>query len=195
MTPRSKNRGAAAQKYESAATPRRANAFPDAVDVDKPVTPKQHDFVRLWASGESILSASERAGFNDRGTTAYRLTKQANIQRLYHEEKAKYEAAADINRRKVMEMLMEAYDMAKLMAEPATMVSAAREIGKMCGYYAPSETRIKIEGNVVMEKMAGLSDAELLDILLKQPEHAAPAPAPDNTPLLVDETGEDDGDS
>ena len=45
-----------------------------------------------------------------------------------------------MTRKKVMDMLLESYDMAKLMAEPASMVSAAREIEKMCGYYAPVES-------------------------------------------------------
>lgn len=139
----------------------------EVISPDKPLTEKQRLFVQNWATGESVLSASNRAGYADGGTMAYRLVKMPNVLKLYHEEKAKYETVADMSRKKVMDMLVESYGMAKLMAEPASMVSAAREIGKMCGYYAPVETRIKVDvsGNIVLDRMNKLSDAELLKLI------------------------------
>ena len=139
----------------------------EVISPDKPLTDKQRKFVQLWAQGESIMSASVRAGYADGGTLAYRLVKMPNVLKLYHEEKTKYEAAGDMTRKKVMDMLLESYDMAKLMAEPASMVSAAREIGKMCGYYAPVESRVKVDvsGNVMLDRLNNLSDAELLKLI------------------------------
>lgn len=139
----------------------------EVISPDKPLTDKQRKFVELWAQGESITSASVRAGYNDGASIAYRMVKMPNVLKLYHEEKAKYEAAGDMTRKKVMDMLLESYDMAKLMAEPASMVSAAREIGKMCGYYAPVETRVKVDvsGNVMLDRLNNLSDAELLKLI------------------------------
>ena len=139
----------------------------EAISPGKPLTDKQRKFVELWAQGESITSASVRAGYNDGASIAYRMVKMPNVLKLYHEEKAKYEAAGDMTRKKVMDMLLESYDMAKLMAEPASMVSAAREVGKMCGYYAPAETRMKIDvsGNVMLDRLNNLSDAELLKLI------------------------------
>jgi hypothetical protein len=64
-----------------------------------------------------------------------------------------------------MDMLMEAYDMAKLMADPQAMVAAAREVAKMCGYYAPTTKTIKIEGNMLYDKINRLSDAELMELV------------------------------
>jgi hypothetical protein len=139
----------------------------EVISPDKPLTEKQRAFVQLWAQGESITSASARAGYADGGTLAYRLVKMPNVLKLYHEEKAKYEIAGDMTRKKVMDMLQESYDMAKLMAEPSSMVAAAREIGKMCGYYAPVETRMKVDvsGNVMLDRLNNLSDAELLKLI------------------------------
>lgn len=139
----------------------------EVISPDKPLTDKQRAFVQLWAQGESITSASVRAGYNDGASIAYRMVKMPNVLKLYHEEKAKYEAAGDMTRKKVMDMLLESYDMAKLMAEPASMVSAAREIGKMCGYYAPVESRVKVDvsGNVMLDRLNNLSDAELLKLI------------------------------
>lgn len=137
------------------------------VDPDKPLTDQQRSFVRYWASGESITSSSIKAGYNDGASYAYRMSKMPNILRLYDEEKRLYEEASQMTRKKVMDMHMEAFDMAKLMAEPSSMVSAAREIGKMCGYYEPTRhtVDVNVTGNVVLERMNRLSDAELLKLI------------------------------
>jgi len=136
----------------------------EVISPDKPLTDKQKLFVKFWAEGESITSASVRAGYNDGAAIAYRLVKYPNVLQLYHQIKAQYEEAAQMSRKKVMDMLLEGYDMAKMLAEPATMVAAAREVGKMCGYYAPVEHKVKIDvtGNVVHTRLNNMSDAELL---------------------------------
>ena len=45
-----------------------------------------------------------------------------NILRLYNEEKRKYEEASQMTRKKVMDGLLEGIEMAKLIAEPATVI-------------------------------------------------------------------------
>lgn len=139
-----------------------------SVDPDKPLTDQQRAFVRLWASGESITTASIKAGYNDGASIAYRMSKMPNILKLYDREKQLYEEASQMSRKKVMDMLVESFDMAKLMAEPASMVSAAREIGKMCGYYEPTRHKIDlgVAGNTLVDKMNRMTDAELLKIIM-----------------------------
>lgn len=155
--------GAEARKYVNTGT----NAGAELVDPNKPLNEKQKLFVKYWAEGESISSASARAGYNDAATYAYRMTKMPNVLALYSQIKAKYEKAGDMSRKKVMDMLIDSYDMAKLMAEPSTMVAAAREVGKMCGYYAPVEHKMKVDvtGNIVVDKLNSMSDAELLKLI------------------------------
>jgi phage terminase small subunit len=134
------------------------------VDPNKPLTEMQKEFVKHWASGETILSASVKAGYADGGTFAYRLCRMPNIIKLYNREKEKYEEAAQMSRKKVMDMLLESYEAAKLLSEPSSMVSAAREIGKMCGYYEPVKIKheVSIEGKVVVERLNNMSDQDLL---------------------------------
>lgn len=141
----------------------------ESVDPDKPLTEKQKLFVKFWAEGNSISSASAQAGYNDGAAIAYRMVRMPNVLRLYNEYKLKYEQVSDMSRKKVMDMLLESYEMAKLMAEPSTMVAAAREVGKMCGYYAPVEARVKLDvsGNIVHQRLNSLSDAELLELITK----------------------------
>ena len=139
----------------------------EVISPDKPLTEKQRLFVQFWAEGDSIQSSSRRAGYNDGAAIAYRMVKMPNILALKAELSAKYEEASSMTRQKVMDGLMEAVDMAKLMSEPATMVSGWKTIGQMCGYFAPVEHRMKVDvtGNIVLDKLNGLSDAELLKII------------------------------
>ena len=157
------NEGAAVRRYNETST----NALAAMVDVNKELNDKQKTFVKFWAEGESIATASAKAGYNDAATFAYRMVNMPNVLKLYHQIKAKYEEAGQMTRQKVMDMLIESYDMAKLMAEPSTMVAAAREVGKMCGYYAPVEHKMKVDvtGNIVVDRLNSMSDAELLKLI------------------------------
>ena len=143
------------------------NAGAAMVSPNKPLTEKQKLFVKHWAEGESILTAAVRAGYADGGQMAYRMVHMPNIQALKAKYEAKYEEAAQMTRKKVMDMHLEAFEMAKLMSEPATMVSAAREVGKMCGYYAPVEVKMKVDvtGNIMVDRLNSMSDAELLKVI------------------------------
>ena len=138
-----------------------------AVDPDKPLTEQQKAFAIAWAKGDTIPNAMARAGYNEQPSYGYRMAKMPNVLRLYNAEKAKYEEAAQMTRKKVMDMLLESYEMAKLMAEPATMVSAAREVGKMCGYYEPKkvEVNINVQQSVAMGRLNALSDADLIKLI------------------------------
>lgn len=150
------------------------------VDPDKPLTDMQRQFAIAWASGESIASACIRAGYADDGL-GYRLARMPNVRRLYDSEKAKYEAAAQMTRKKVMDMHLEAFEMARLMAEPSSMVAAAREIGKMCGYYEPVKLQVthNHQGEVAVRQLNAMSDADLLKLITGGSALALPTPAQD----------------
>lgn len=165
-----------------------AKQMAEVIDPNKPLTEKQRRFVQFWAEGDTIANSSIRAGYNDSAGVAYKMVKMPNILKLKAELSAKYEEASQMTRKKVMDMHLEAFEMAKLMAEPATMVSSAREIGKMCGYYAPTEHRVKVDvsGNIVLDRLNQMSDAELLKIITS-------GSAPEPTPLL--EALDDDSES
>lgn len=154
-----------------------------SISPDKPLTEKQKLFVEHWAKGDSILSASARAGYADGGTLAYRLVRMPNILKLKAQYEAKYEAESQMSRKKVMDGLLEAIDMAKLMAEPATMISGWTAVAKMCGYMAPVEHKVKVDvtGNVTMQTLTAMTDAELLELIEKGHQNASPQ-------LLTDQT-------
>ena len=137
------------------------------IDPAKPLTEMQKTFVKLWAQGESIATASHRAGYADGSVYAYRMIRMPNILALYNEEKRLYEEASGMTRKKVMDGLLEGVEMAKLAGEPASMIAGWREIGKMCGYYEPvrRQVDITVNGSLVMDRMNRMSDAELLKLI------------------------------
>ena len=149
--------------------------------VTKTLTSQQKHFVREVVKGESVLSAALRAGYSH-GETGYQVIKVPAVEHAIAVGKAQFEADAQMNRKQVMEGFKEAIEMAKLMADPTAMISGWREIGRMCGYYAPVETKLKIDvtGNVTMTRLTQMSDAELIEMI----EKGAKTP---ETPLLTDE--------
>jgi hypothetical protein len=133
------------------------------------LTEMQQMFVRHWAAGESILTASARAGYADGGTYAYRLSKDPLVVEVYQREKRLYEQSCQMTRKKVMDGFLEAAEMARLQADPTAMVGAWREVGKMCGYYEPVKKVIDVNINgQITQKVERLDDATLLAIIKGQ---------------------------
>lgn len=137
--------------------------------ANKPLTAQQRAFVKARAEGDTVANSIIRAGY--KGPLAKQRGFQTQnipaVKAALEVEREAYREAAQMTKKKVMEMHMEAFDMAKLLAEPATMVSAAREIGKLCGYYEPKkiDVNLTVNGSVRLEQMNKMSDADLLKII------------------------------
>lgn len=98
-------------------------------------------------------------------------------------ERAKYESAADITRRKVIDGFMEAIDMARIQADPTAMIGGWREIAKVCGHYEPTkqELIVTFRGQNTLKQMEQMSDEQLLKLAHQEiegeyTELALPAP-------------------
>lgn len=157
-------RGAAVRKATNTGTMKAAAS----VSPDKPLTEKQLLFAREYARGNSVANAMARAGYSTADySLGYRLIKMPNVLKVIDAERRAFEEENAMSRRKVMDMLLESYDMAKLSAEPASMVSAAREIGRLCGYYEPRKVQldVTVQGSIAMGRLNALSDAELLRLI------------------------------
>ena len=148
------------------------------VSPDKPLTEKQKTYAIARARGESVPNAMAQAGYNEQVSYGYRLDKMPNVQALIRQEQALYAEASQMDRKKVIDMQLEAFEMARVMAEPSSMVAAAREIGKICGLYEPKKVEVNFNGRVQHEihRFEAMGDAELLDVL------AAGLPPPDSSP-------------
>lgn len=135
-----------------------------STNPDKKLTPKQRAFAEAWASGENITNSAKIAGISFPDINGFKFAKLPNVLAFKKKNELAYQQAAQKSREDVMQMHIDAFEMAKLLAEPATMVSAAREIGKMCGYYEPKkvDVTVSVSGSVKLEKM---TDADLFKML------------------------------
>lgn len=134
---------------------------------DRPLTEKQKVFVCEWASGETILSASVRAGYSDKGAMGYRMSRDPAILKIYNLEKAKYEEASQMTRKRVMDGLLEGIEMAKMTSEPASVINGWKTVGQMCGYFEPVKRTldVNINGQVNIKRLESMSDMELLKLV------------------------------
>jgi hypothetical protein len=128
------------------------------------VTEKQDAYIEARLDGKSKVESAKIAGYSLNGEA--QIEKSADVRAALQQARTELSSATQIKRADVIEMLKEAYDMAKLAAEPAAMTGAAKEIGKMLGFYEP-ET-IKIEHgrstNSIQRKLMTMSDEELMEI-------------------------------
>ena len=140
-----------------------------SLKTEKELTPRQKLFIKYMGEGDSQTAAAIRAGVstNSARSQASQWRKHPIINQLIMEEHKKYEVTAQMTKARVMEMQIEAFDMAKLAAEPSTMVAAAREIGKLCGYYEPVKYQVdvSVNGQIALERLNTLSDAELMKMI------------------------------
>ncbi len=126
----------------------------------KPLTEQQRAYAKHRGQGESIHSAAALAGYAGK-PAAYQAEQMPAVKALIAKEQAAYEQASQMTRKRVMDGFLDSIEMAKLMAEPATMVSGWREIAKMCGYFAPVEKKITLDVDGGRARMERMSDAEL----------------------------------
>ena len=85
---------------------------------------------------------------------------------LIEQKQAQTALRLEITRESVILGLLEAVELAREQGDPAAMISAAREIGKMLGFYSPpvKERPPTAENEALRAWFEGLSDEELLAI-------------------------------
>lgn len=128
------------------------------------VTEKQDKYVEARLDGKSKRQAAIDAGYSVNNVA--QIEKSADVRAALEQARSELSTVTQIKRADVIEMLKEAYDMAKLAAEPSSMVSAAKEIGKMLGFYEPETIRIETQRNAgtVQRKLMTMTDEELMEI-------------------------------
>jgi hypothetical protein len=142
------------------------------------LTAKQLRFVDEYLLDGNGTRAAVAAGYGLAGARvrAHRLTKD--------NEAVMAEIAArqgidsqrlQIGRHEVIAGLQEAFLMARELREPAAMVSAARELGRLMGFYEPQRHALQVsamaDAEPMLRRLHTMSDAELS--ALAAPEAAA----------------------
>lgn len=127
------------------------------------LTDKQHAYAEARLDGKSKNESKRVAGYSDKNKE---VEKSRDVTQYIADRQGELVEMTQIRRVDVLNMLKDAYDMAKQMAEPSTMVSAAKEIGKMLGFYEPETIKVELSTNQsnIQRKLMTMSDEELLRI-------------------------------
>lgn len=134
-------------------------------DRDQPLTEMQRMFVHHLVHNKlNQTAAARQAGFNQPGTSAHALVRNPRVIAAIAAERAEYAKASGMTKQKVIDGFSEAIDLARIKADPIAMIAGWREIGKMCGFYEPTKTKIEVsvQGQVLIQRMNSMSDEELL---------------------------------
>lgn len=135
------------------------------------LTTRQTRFIEEYLVDGNGTQAAIRAGYSASGayTEASRLLRNAEVASAIKTRQEADSARLRLSRERVVTMLLEAFEKAKEQAEPAAMVSAARELGRLMGFYAPARVEATLEVGPAAERqrLEAMSDAELV-LLIEQ---------------------------
>lgn len=128
------------------------------------VNPQHEAFANALLQGASDSEAARVAGYNP--GNAFRVMRQETVQQILAESRAEIEELTTLKRLDVLNMFLEAIDMARVLADPGQMINGADKIAKMMGYYAPETKRIELttDQGVLQSKFQQMTDQELLEI-------------------------------
>jgi len=128
------------------------------------VEEKQKAFADAVLEGKSQADAARIAGYHP--ATAHKVMRQENIQSYLAEARQEITDISTIKRMDVIEVILEAIDMARTLADPAQMINGADKMAKIMGFYAPETMKLEVTQNtaVLSQKYKQLSDDELFAI-------------------------------
>lgn len=108
--------------------------------------------------------AARAAGYHP--ASADNVMRGEDVQQYLQDARGQIEDVSTIRRVDVLNIFMEAIDMARTLADPSQMINGADKVAKMMGYYAPETLKLEVEQNskALSNKFRALSDAELYEI-------------------------------
>lgn len=114
--------------------------------------------------GYSESDAMRAAGYHP--SSGANVMRGEEIQSMLAEARAEMSDASSMKRVDVMNLFIEAIDMARTLADPAQMINGADKIAKMMGYYAPEVKKIELttDQNALQSKYRQMTDEQLFEL-------------------------------
>ena len=128
------------------------------------VSSQREVFAEAILTGHSKSDAARAAGYHPANVD--NVMRQQEVQEYLAEARQQLTEQTTIKRLDVLNIYLEAIDMARIQADPSQMISGAREVGKMMGYYEPEKIAVAMTNDqaALAHRFRQLSDAELLEI-------------------------------
>jgi hypothetical protein len=156
--PRAKTKAPSAPKRER----------PSSTVVDK-VTPRRRVLADAILEGATLSEAARIANMHP--GNAVTALKNDDVKEYLARARAEIEEVSTLKRCDVLNLFIEAIDMARTLCDPANMINGADKVAKMLGYYAPETRRIELstEAGELHRRLRAMSDADLLEMVSKRP--------------------------
>jgi hypothetical protein len=131
------------------------------------LTSMQADLVDATLQGKDRAAACAAAGYQHPFANKDAPFKSEAVQRALREARDELSTAAQITRADIINGFMEAINVARLVADPASMIKGWSETAKVLGLYAPEVKKIEMSMNQqrLQSKFESMSDADLMGII------------------------------
>lgn len=135
------------------------------------LTKKQTEFLAFYVSCAflPLKEICRQAGVKPSQVAQWKLKSPA-FRRQLDIEYNRTQQAAGMDRKQVLQGILEAIEIAKDMRQPSSMISGWKEVGRMCGFYEPErrEITLSVDKKAVMEELKSMSTSELLEYASKK---------------------------
>jgi hypothetical protein len=133
------------------------------------LTARQARFVQEYLVDGRGAKAAIRAGYAVAGArvAAHRALTNAAVSSALQARQSADASRLSIQRNDVLEALVEAAQLARDQKQPMALIAAAREIGKLLGFYEADKLRMGVGTGekAELDRLSSLSDADLLAII------------------------------
>lgn len=137
--------------------------------ISAKLTDKQLRWIDEYLVDFNGAAAAVRAGYSEKSarSIAHENATKPDIQEVLQQRQAALAQELQITQQSVVAGLLEAMEMARELRNPAAMVAALREIGKMLGYYQPEVRRVELTAGqgLMQADMEAMSDEQLLALI------------------------------
>ena len=114
--------------------------------------------------GKGKKTALLQAGYSPH--SARNVERGGEVQSLLLNARSELSDITTIKRIDVINVIFEAIDMARTLADPSQMINGADKLAKIMGYYAPESIKVDItvNNNTLATKIRGMTDEELYNL-------------------------------
>lgn len=134
------------------------------------LTPRQRLFVDEYVLCNNASEAARRAGYSERtaGAIATENLQKPAIRQAIAALRSDNAARLDLTRQDVLAGILEAIEMARVMADPAAMLAGYRDLARMCGFNEPEVHRVEASpsASAAMARFVAMTDEELAALVL-----------------------------
>lgn len=122
---------------------------------------RHEHFANVIMEGASPSDAARAVGLHPSQATS--IMRNEEVQMILHEARTQLTDMSTIKRIDVLNMFLDAVEMARLQADPAQMINGADKIAKYLNFYEPERIEIthSLDPNVLSKKLKAMSDEEL----------------------------------